>query len=136
MFAIFKTTCHTMKDSFRFCSLAIAAICVIFSILCSGCVTEEELSNTPKGNFDALWQIVDEHYCFFPDKATEYGLDWKACHAKYQNMLTPNMTKEQLFDVCGKLFLILKLDFSEFIKNFFVAEPTFKYANDECFDLL
>ncbi len=97
-----------MKDSFRFCSLAIAAICVIFSILCSGCVTEEELSNTPKGNFDALWQIVDEHYCFFPDKATEYGLDWNACHAKYQNMLTPNMTKEQLFDVCGKMLSELR----------------------------
>ena len=41
----------------------------------NSCVSEEEFSNSPQGNFDALWQIVDEHYCFFPDKAAEYAAD-------------------------------------------------------------
>ena len=29
------------------------------------CVEEEEYANTPTGNFEALWKIMDEHYCFF-----------------------------------------------------------------------
>lgn len=67
------------------------------------CVSEDEFSNTPQGNFDALWQIVDEHYCFFGDKAAEYGLDWGECRRKYSDMLLPGMTREQLFEVCGKM---------------------------------
>ena len=67
------------------------------------CVSEEEFSNSPQGNFDALWQIVDEHYCFFPDKAAEYGLDWSECRSRYGAMLLPKMTGEQLFEVCAKM---------------------------------
>ena len=29
-----------------------------------------------KGNFEALWHIIDEQYCFLDYKAEEYGLDW------------------------------------------------------------
>lgn len=75
--------------------------------VCS-CVTEEEFANTPQDNFNALWKIVDEHYCFFPDKAKEYGLDWNACHDKYQAILTPKMKREQLFEVCGKMLAELR----------------------------
>ena len=32
------------------------------------CVDEEEYDDTPQGNFEALWQIIDEHYCFFDYK--------------------------------------------------------------------
>ncbi len=68
-----------------------------------GCVTEDEFSNTPRGNFDALWEIVDEHYCFFGDKAAEYGLDWRECRRRYSEMLLPDMSREQLFEVCSKM---------------------------------
>ena len=77
-------------------------------LLLASCVSEDEFSNTPQGNLDALWQIVDEHYCFFPDKAREYGLDWQECHHRYSAMLTPTMTKEQLFEVCGKMLAELR----------------------------
>ncbi|MBR4783048.1 MAG: S41 family peptidase [Bacteroidaceae bacterium] len=76
-------------------------LCVVAVL--SSCVTESEFSNTPRGNLDALWQIVDEHYCFFPDKAAEYGLDWDECHRRYSEMLVPSMRGEQLFEVCGKM---------------------------------
>ena len=33
--------------------------------LLSGCVKEDEVANNPRGNFEALWRIIDEHYCFF-----------------------------------------------------------------------
>jgi len=81
---------------------------LIVSVLCCSCIAEDEFSNTPQGNLDALWQIVDEHYCFFPDKAKEYNLDWNQCHTKYKGMLTNNMTREQLFEVCGKMLSELR----------------------------
>ena len=40
------------------------------------CVDQAEQDNTPSGNFEALWQIMDEHYCFFDYKQHAYGLDW------------------------------------------------------------
>ena len=27
----------------------------------TSCVDEEEFANTPRGNFEALWKIIDEH---------------------------------------------------------------------------
>lgn len=45
-------------------------------LLLTSCIDEEELDNNPQGNFEALWKIMDEHYCFF----TEKGVDWDAVH--------------------------------------------------------
>ena len=44
--------------------------------LLTSCVKEETFDDTPTGNFEALWRIIDEHYCFFEYKKNEYGLDW------------------------------------------------------------
>ena len=38
-------------------------------ILLSGCVKDEEFTNDSRGNFEALWRIMDEHYCFFSEKS-------------------------------------------------------------------
>ena len=38
------------------------------------CVDEEEFADTPQGNMEALWKIIDEHYCFLDYKQQEY--DW------------------------------------------------------------
>ena len=43
-------------------------------IALSSCHKQEEWDNDPMGNFDALWTIIDEHYCFFEYK----DIDWKA----------------------------------------------------------
>jgi C-terminal processing protease CtpA/Prc len=69
----------------------------------SACVTEQEYDNTPEGNFEALWQIIDEHYCFLDYKQAEYGLDWDAIHTTYANRITPEMTSKQLFDVLADM---------------------------------
>ena len=50
--------------------------------LLSGCVKEDEFANNPRGNFEALWRIIDEHYCFFDYKAKQYGLDWNDVYAR------------------------------------------------------
>ena len=51
--------------------------------LLTACVDEEEFPNTAQGNFEALWKIIDEHYCFFDYKQHEYGLDWNDIYNIY-----------------------------------------------------
>ena len=63
------------------------------------CVDTEERSDTPMGNFEALWQIIDEHYCFFDYKKHEYGLDWQEVYNKYKVRVNDNMRETQLFEV-------------------------------------
>ncbi len=66
----------------------------------SSCVDTEEQKNTRTGNFEALWTLIDEHYCFFDYKQEKYGLDWNAVHEKYRARVSDHMTTTQLFEVC------------------------------------
>lgn len=74
----------------------------------SSCIDEEEYPNTPQGNFEALWHIIDEHYCFFDYKAEEYGLDWNAVYNKYKVRVSSNMTNDQLQEVLGDMLSELR----------------------------
>ena len=80
----------------------------IIPFLLTACVTEETVPDTAPGNFYALWKIVDEHYCFFNEKAEEYGLDWWEKFEEYRQDLTRDMNHEQLFEVCGNLLAELR----------------------------
>ena len=77
---------------------ALLYIIVCLTTLVS-CVDTEERPDTPVGNFEALWTIIDEHYCFFDYKQQEYGLDWNAVYDKYKVRVNNNMTTVQLFEV-------------------------------------
>lgn len=68
-------------------------------LLLSGCIREEEVVNTPQGNFEALWKIIDEQYCFLEYKQ----IDWDAIHTRYSKLITNNMTSEGLFEVLGNM---------------------------------
>ena len=78
---------------FKFFNFYIAAI------LMAACISEDERPDTPAGNFEALWQIIDEHYCFFAYKQHEYGLDWQEVYNKYKVRVNEKMTEVQLFEV-------------------------------------
>ena len=65
----------------------------------ASCVDIEERDDTATGNFEALWTILDEHYCFFDYKQKEYGLDWNDVHTKYKARINDNMSTVQLFEV-------------------------------------
>lgn len=70
------------------------------SFVClTSCIDEDEYPDTPAGNFEALWQIIDENYCFFDYKQHEYGLDWQAVYNKYKVRVNDHMTEVQLFEV-------------------------------------
>ena len=71
----------------------------IFSFSLVSCVNEEEFSDTPRGNFESLWRIIDEHYCFFEYKNKQYGLDWNEVYSRYNKQISDGMSKYQQFEV-------------------------------------
>ena len=80
------------------------ALLPLLSLLVTvSCVDEEEFADDPRGNFEALWKIIDEHYCFFDYKGAEYGLDWNEVRAKYSRQISDDMTADWLFEVLGNM---------------------------------
>jgi len=83
-------------------------ICLLLLIILSytgfSCVTEDQFSNTPSGNFEALWKIIDQKYCFLDYK----HINWDSIHTVYAAQITPSMTNENLFEVLGNMLANLK----------------------------
>ncbi|MEE0362208.1 MAG: peptidase S41, partial [Prevotella sp.] len=90
----------------RFISYVIIAVAMAATV--TSCVDEEEFDDSPTGNFEALWKIIDEHYCFFDYKKQEYGLDWDDVYAKYRVRISDNMTSDQLFEVMADMLSELR----------------------------
>ncbi|MBQ2535830.1 MAG: peptidase S41, partial [Bacteroidaceae bacterium] len=70
----------------------------------TSCVKEDYYDNSKQGNYEALWRIMNEHYCFFDYKKQELGVDWDEIHARYAYKINESMTNAQLFEVlCNML---------------------------------
>ena len=83
-------------------------VTLVHLVALSSCVDTDEQTDTPTGNFEALWQIIDEHYCFFDYKQHEYGLDWNAVYNKYKVRVSDHMTSDQLFEVLTDMLAELR----------------------------
>ena len=92
-------------------------------MLMVACVDTEERPDTPTGNFEALWHIIDEHYCFFDYKQHVYGLNWQEVYNKYKVRVNDNMSSTQLFEVLcdmlselrdGHVNLISSMDYGRY----------------------
>ena len=83
-------------------------IIILAFFLPTSCITESIPDNTPRGNFEALWEIIDTKYCFHDYKKQEYGLDWNEVYSRYSNRLTDNMTDKQLFQVLAEMLKELR----------------------------
>lgn len=59
----------------------------------------ENWEDDPRGNFDALWTLVNDHYCFFAEK----GVDWDEVYSRYSPRITDDMTGNELFLVCSDM---------------------------------
>ena len=97
-------------------------------LLTTGCVREEEFDNTPQGNFEALWQMIDERYCFFDYKRNEYGLDWDEVYNRYARLITPDMPTKGLFEVLGNMLAELRDGHVNLYSNYDVARYWKWYA--------
>lgn len=60
--------------------------------------------NDPRSNFDALWKIIDENYCFFEYKQ----IDWDAVYRKYVARVKSDMGNYALFELMSEMLSELK----------------------------
>ena len=63
-----------------------------------------EFDNDPRGNFEALWSIIDKNYCFFEYK----DIDWNSVYIEYSSRITSEMSNESLFKLMGEMLAELK----------------------------
>lgn len=103
----------------HFFSLGLFALLSV--VLLNSCVKEDTYADNPQGNFEALWHIIDEHYCFLTIKQQEYGLDWNEVHARYQRQINAQMTEAQLFEVLGNMLAELRDGHVNLYSSFDVA---------------
>ena len=82
--------------------------CLLLCSCLTACVDEDEFPNTPQGNFEALWQIIDQHYCFLDYKQHEIGLDWQQVYQKYKVRVNSSMNNQQLFEVLAAMLSELR----------------------------
>jgi len=73
-------------------------------LLTVSCHKADTFENDVYGNFDALWKIIDEHYCFFEEK----NIDWDAVGEKYRAKIDPEMTYLDFFNLCSDMLAELK----------------------------
>lgn len=94
-----------MKRLFRKPILLVLFVPILLLV---SCVSEDDSTNTPVNNFEALWKLMDEHYCFFEYKQKELGVSWKEVHGRYRKMVNDDMTSKQLFEVLTRMLSELK----------------------------
>ena len=63
------------------------------------CHEVDEFPDSAQGNFEALWTVIDEHYCFL----TQKGIDWDDVHDRYAAQVKPGITRQELFRVCSEM---------------------------------
>lgn len=69
------------------------------SIFFTGCHDEPEYKNTLYGNFDALADIIDSHYCFLDDK----DIEWREIVKSYRDSLPDQLTILEFFNICSEM---------------------------------
>lgn len=84
----------------------IACITILLSL--TGCIREDEFSYSKEGNFEALWNVVDERYCFFGLAEQRYGLNWNEVHDRYAQLAGACESDAELFDLLGGMLKELR----------------------------
>ncbi len=97
-----------MKKSCRSGYRTMAWLLLSLMLAITSCIREEEADNSPQGNFEALWRMIDERYCFFDYKQKEYGLDWDEVRDRYAPLIIPDMPQKGLFEVLGNMLAELR----------------------------
>lgn len=89
----------------RLCSILCLALLLQTT---ASCIAGDDTQDTRQNNFEALWKLIDEHYCFFDYKQQAIGLDWNAVHSKYAAQISEEMTPQQLFEVMTHMLAELR----------------------------
>lgn len=87
---------------------------VICGFLWTGCEKVDEYNASPRENFEALWKIIDENYCFFEFKQ----IDWEEVHDRYNQEIKDTLNQYELFDVLGRMLGELQDGHTNLISSF------------------
>ena len=77
---------------------------IILLFLCLGCEKADKSETTALQNFEALWTIMDEHYCFFEYK----DIDWDEVYNRYKAQVNDGLNQYELFDLMGSMLKEVK----------------------------
>ncbi|MDR1808880.1 MAG: S41 family peptidase [Prevotella sp.] len=77
---------------------------LVAAFFLTACFEEDNFDNTRQGNFEALWNIMDERYCFFEYK----DVDWNEIRTKYAQRISEKMSDEALFAVLSQMLAEVK----------------------------
>lgn len=86
-------------------------LCFIFLF---GCEKATKYNSSPRDNFEALWRIMDENYCFFAFK----DVDWDDVYDRYNLLVKDTMNQYELFDILGKMLAEVKDGHTNLISSF------------------
>ena len=86
-------------------------------VSCERAFMESDESSSPVNVFDYLWDKVDQQYAFFDVK----GIDWDSVREVYRPMVTEDIDKEDLFDVCAAMLNTLQDGHTNLISGFNVS---------------
>ncbi|MEG1543549.1 MAG: S41 family peptidase [Tannerellaceae bacterium] len=84
------------------------------SLILFGCEKADVYKTSPRENFEALWKILDEHYCFFEYK----NIDWNEVHDRYSLQVSDTLNQFQLFDLMGEMLAELKDGHTNLVSSF------------------
>jgi hypothetical protein len=65
---------------------------------------DSDIVDDAEGNFEMLWKICDEYYCYFDYK----NIDWDSIHTVYKPRVHNGMSDDELFKVCADMLAELK----------------------------
>lgn len=68
-------------------------------VFLGSCHDEPDYKNSIYGNFDALVDIIDTHYCFLGEK----DLDWRRTAAAYRELINEETNEIELYFICAAL---------------------------------
>lgn len=95
--------------------MIILPVVLLFFLL--SCQKTDEYTVNARENFEALWKILDENYCFFSYKE----VDWDEVRDRYSAQITDTMNQYALFDVLADMLAELKDGHTNLYSSFDVA---------------
>lgn len=100
-------------------NLFTARLLLSLLFVCSSCDVSDEYSTDPHRNFEALWKLIDEKYCFFEYKS----IDWNAVYEKYRLQINDTMSRYELFHVLGQMLNELRDGHTNLLSSFNTSPP-------------
>ncbi|MDR3193670.1 MAG: S41 family peptidase [Tannerella sp.] len=102
-----------------------AFLLILLCLALTGCRKESLYATDPRSNFEALWKILDEHYCFFEYK----DVDWDEVYRTYSAQLSDTLNRYQLFEFLGNMLSELKDGHTNLVSSFNMARYWAWYEN-------